>query len=185
MRGLVKVIAGVLIAALIVGVGVAGWLLGRHHDDSSPTSQAAAIKVGVPTIVSPATLKQFAGSHYPLYWAGTRSGTKIELTLTAHNGVFVRYLPTSAQVGTKDEYLTVATYDSIDAYNALTAAKPKVASVTHADSGAAIAVFKERPLSTYFSFPSATFQVEVFSPKAGESKSLTDEGAIKLLGDAS
>jgi len=66
------------------------------------------------------------------------------------------------------QYLTVATYDSVNGYDSLQGASKKIADVEHSMSGAVIAVFKKRPLSTYFSFKDPTFQVEVYSPEADE-----------------
>ena len=187
MRGTYKAIIGTGAAVVVAGAGVGGWALG-HRDDNSSSSgstSASTIQVGVPTIVSAQQLQQYAATHAPFYWAGVRPNTQIELTVTARNATFVRYLPEGAKAGTPTKYLTVSTYDSIDGYDALTSAKKKIASVQRAKSGAVVDVFKATPLSTYFSFPNATFEVEVFSPTAGESKSLTDDGQVGMLGSSS
>jgi len=184
MRTRNKVALGSIVTILIVAGGVAGWLLrGPGTADPGPAVTAEAIRVGVPTIVSPAVLAAFAGNHYPVYWAGDRPHTTLELTLTSGNAVFVRYLPAHAQVGDHQRYLTVATYDNaVNSYAALAGAKRNVAHVTHGRLGAVIAEFKRDPLSTYFSFKGDGFQVEVFSPDPGVSRHLTDIGAIKLVG---
>lgn len=184
MRASSKIVLGIAIALLVIVAGVGGWLLRGSGDDSSATTTpvASGVKVGVPTIVSAAELEKIAADHYPVYWAGERPGTKIEVTLTSKDAVFVRYLPKSSNAGEKKQYLTVGTYGDIDGYGALTAAKKKIAHVVTGQNGAVIAVFKNRPTSTYFSFKNAGFQVEVFSPKRGESEKLTDDGTIKLVG---
>lgn len=185
MRGTYKAIIGAGVVVVVAAAGVGGWELGHHDDSASGSTAAAAIKIGVPTIVTADQLKQYAATHTPFYWAGVRPNTQIELTVTARNATFVRYLPEGAKAGTTTKYLTVSTYDSIDGYDALTSANKKLASVQRAQSGAVVDVFKATPLSTYFSFPNATFEVEVFSPTAGESKSLTDDGQIGMLGSSS
>lgn len=179
-----RVVLGSLIALLVVAAGAGGWLLRGNDDESSAASSDAgySIKVGVPTILSPSELKSFAGDHAPVYWAGERPDTKLEVTLTSKNAIFVRYLPDDEKAGSSKQYLTVGTYDSIDGYAALSAARKNVATVAQAQQGAVIAVFKNRPLSTYFSFRNGGFQVEVFSPRPGESKQLTDDGTITLVG---
>lgn len=188
-----KVVLGVAVALLVAIAGVGGWLLQRGSTGASEASDPGSsnvhtaavtggIEVGVPTIVTAAQLKQFASDHYPMYWAGNRPDTQIELTVTSKDAIFVRYLPKDAKAGGQRPYLTVATYGDIDGYTALTAAKKRVASVVQGQNGAVIAVFNSRPNSTYFSFKNAGFQVEVFSPKKGESKRLTDDGSIKLVG---
>jgi hypothetical protein len=180
-----KVAWGAAIAVLLVLAGVGGWLLHGSSDTGNAATAgdpAQDLKVGVPTIVTPAQLEQFAGDHAPVYWAGTRPGTKLELTQTSHDAIFVRYLPDKAAAGDTSKYLTVGTYGDVDGYSALSAATSKVADVVHGQNGAIIAVFKKRPLSTYFSFKNAGFQVEVFSPEHGQSKTLTDDGSITLVG---
>jgi hypothetical protein len=172
-----KAVLGVVVALmLLAGAGFAGWFIRGEDEDATKE-----IKVGVPTIVSSSELQDFAVDHYPLYWAGKVPDTKIELTLTSKNGVFVRYIPKDAKAGVEDEHLTVATYDSIGGYDGLAGASKKVADVEHGKNGAVITVFKEQPLSTYFSFENATFQVEVFSPNKGEAKKMTDAGDIALV----
>jgi len=181
----VKALIGGLIVLLVVAAGFGGWLLRGSGDSAAESASSSvtggAVKVGVPTIVSTKDLESYAASHAPLYWAGPQSGARIELTQTARNGTFVRYLPKGAKAGDSKQYLTVATYDSVNGYNSLEGASKKVASVEHSKSGAVIAVFKKRPLSTYFSFKDATFQVEVYSPEEGESKKLTDDGVVTLV----
>lgn len=185
MRTNSKAIVGVLVAVVIVIAGIGGWLLRDPGGSTSSASTPEDIKPGVPTIVSPDQLRDFMGSHAPVYWAGQRPDTELEVTLTGKNAVFVRYLPASAPAGDTHQYLTVATYHAIDGFGALSGAQKDLADVSDAQSGAVIAVFKNRPLSTYFSFRNAGFQVEVFSPQAGESKQLTDDGAVKLVGGTS
>lgn len=185
-----KVITGVVVVVLLVAAGFVGWFLhdGTGGDGDVAASSASAsdeIKVGVPTIVSPDELEDYAKHHQPLYWAGERPDTKIELTRTDHNGTFVRYLPKDAKAGDEKQYLTVGTYDAFEGYEGLAGAKKGVADVEHGKQGAVITVFKKKPLSTYFSFKNAAFQVEVFSPTKGESKKLTDNGTVTLVGAGS
>lgn len=188
MRTPVKVTLGALAAlVLLVVVAVGSWSIrGAQANDAEEAAASAAaaerIEVGVPTVVSPDALEEFSATHSPLYWAGEIPDTKIELTLTATSGTFVRYIPTDAEAGNSDKYLTVATYEAISGYEGLKTADKKIATVENSKSGAVITVFDDRPLSTYFSFQNAAFQVEVFSPKKGESKKLTDDGSIGLVG---
>ncbi|MFE7508478.1 hypothetical protein [Promicromonospora sp. NPDC057488] len=189
MRTSAKVTLGALAAlVLLVAVAVGSWSIRGAQVDRADQAAAAAIsaaddvRIGVPTVVSAETLERVSADHYPLYWAGEIPDTQIELTLTADSGTFVRYLPADAKAGDSDKYLTVATYDAITGYEGLKSADKDVAKVEQSKSGAVIAVFDDRPLSTYFSFQNATFQVEVFSPEKNESKKLTDDGTISLVG---
>ncbi|MFI9488504.1 hypothetical protein ACIG47_19110 [Promicromonospora sp. NPDC052451] len=169
---------------LLVVVGVGSWSLAvsRADDTSSAASSADEIRMGVPTIVSAEALEEFAATHYPLYWRGEVPDTEIELTLTANSGTFVRYLPEGSAAGDPSKHLTVATYHALTGYEGLEGADTDLATVEHTRSGAVVAVFDNRPLSTYFSFENAAFQVEVYSPEKNESKKLTDDGAITLVG---
>ena len=181
MRTSSKVVVGVGVVLLLLLGGAAGYLL-RGDDGTDPAKAADEIKVGIPTIVTPAELKEFAGDHDQVYWAGERPDTRIELTLTARNGIFVRYLPDGVDAGDAGQYLTVATYSAVQGYENLVGAKKSAAKVTRTKSGAVIAVFKKEPLSTYFAFPDGAFQIEVYSPVKGESEKLTSDGTVALLG---
>ncbi|OLT38639.1 hypothetical protein BJF85_07955 [Saccharomonospora sp. CUA-673] len=169
--------------AVVVAV-FAGWML-RGSGDAVGAEDAGGVEVGVPKIVSAEELEEFASKHYPVYWAGERPDSELEVTLTTKNAIFVRYLPEGTEAGSDDQHLTIATYGDIDGYDALSNADEEVADVAEAQGGAIIATFNERPRSTYFSFQNAGFQVEVFSPQEGQSKTLTDEGEIRLVGGTS
>lgn len=184
MRGSYKLIVGIGVVVLLIAAGFGGWLLGNGGDDDEKSAAKDEIRVGVPVIVSPAELKEFAGDHEQVYWAGERSGTHIELTLTARNGIFVRYLPENVKAGSKGTYLTVATYSAVEGYQNLVSAKKSAAEVTRTQSGAVVAVFKKQPLSTYFAFPDGAFQIEVYSPTKGESEKLVSDGTVALLGNS-
>lgn len=179
-----KLVAGVVaVLLLIAAAGVGGWLLGRHHGAGN-TTVAGGLKPGVPKILTAAQVRQLGAEDGPLYWVGERPGTKLEVTLTSRGGTYIRYLPDDAEVGTKQPYLTIGTYDAIDGYSGLAAAKKSDAEVVQGSNGAVIATFKSTPNSTYFAFPNGSFQVEVFSPNAGEARDLTDKGTVRLV-DAS
>lgn len=183
MRASYKVIVGIGVVVLLLAVGIGGWLLGRDGDDDSARPKDE-IRVGVPVIVSADELKEFAGDHGQVYWAGERPGTHIELTLTARNAIFVRYLPEKVKAGAETKYLTVGTYSDVEGYQNLAGAKKSAADVTRTQSGAIVAVFKKEPLSTYFAFPDGAFQIEVYSPTKGESAKLVFDGTVALLGNS-
>ncbi|HUP99964.1 MAG TPA: hypothetical protein VM093_05830, partial [Aeromicrobium sp.] len=91
----------VMLLAIIALAGVGGWLYAQRSGAEYP--------VGEPTIMSERQVHRLAAERGPLYWAGSRPDTKLEVTVTTKNGVFIRYLPQSAHVGAKQKYLTVAT----------------------------------------------------------------------------
>ncbi|WP_406692729.1 hypothetical protein REH65_13890 [Saccharopolyspora sp. ID03-671] len=169
-----------VLALVIVLAGVGGWMLRSGGPINAASSEP--VPVGTPTIVSASELEDLAGQHYPLYWAGEQPDTQIEVTVTRKNAIFVRYLPSGVAAGDPGQYLTVATYYAINGYDALRGTPKEKADVTEAEDGAMIAVFRDRALSTYFSFKNAGFQTEVFSPMIGQSKQLTENGTIKIAG---
>src|SRR5262245_44013212 len=116
VRARSRLIFGLGISLLIVAAAFGGWVL-RGSSDQSAAASEADVKAGVATIVTPSQLEEFATNHAPLYWAGERAGTKLELTLTTKDAIFVRYLPEDAHAGDTGQYLTVGTYGDIDGYS--------------------------------------------------------------------
>jgi len=173
-------LAGLLVLLLLAAFGVGGYLLG-HDGTRSGVAGAEGLRPGVPTIVSVSQLENLAAARGPIYWAGVRPGRRFEVTLTTRGGIYVRYLPKGVSAGSKHPYLTVGTYDFVNGYGALIGAKKRDAQVEVTRSGAVIATFHSAPDSTYFAFPTAAFQVEVFSPVAGQSRALTKSGDITLV----
>jgi hypothetical protein len=174
-----KAVFGASSIVILVAAFFGGWWL---RGPSETRGAADNIQIGVPTIVTQAELESVAATHYPLYWAGERPDSEIELTLTSTGSAFVRYLPHGTTAGSTEKYLTIGTYYAVDGYPALAAVSEENGMTTRARNGAVIVTFNSDPLSTYFSFPSASFQVEVFSPEAGESRTLTDNGTIAIVG---
>jgi hypothetical protein len=179
-KALTALTALLIAVALFVG-GAAAWQSWTSHNSHTSVPAVEGLKPGVPAIVSLSQLEDLAAEQGPLYWAGPRNGTHYEVTVTTDGGTYVRYVPIGAQAGAKTPYLTVGTYRAVNGYGALSKAKKTDADVVVARSGAVIATFHAAPASTYFAFPDAAFQVEVFAPLPGESRKLTESGAIRLV----
>jgi len=169
----------VLLLLALAGTGYALW--GRTEHSQNGVAGVQGLKPGTPTILSMSQLESFAAAEGPVYWAGPRKGTNYEVTVTTAGAVYVRYLPEGVRAGSKNDYLTIGTYNAIDGYDALAAASSKDATVELSRTGAVIATFHSAPDSTYFAFPKADFQVEVFSPVAGQALELTESSAIGLV----
>lgn len=165
-------IAAVVILALALGA-LGGYVAAVATTNQSATAQVAQLSDGKPHIVSSSTLAQLAPVIGVAYWAGERPDTKIALTVT-ESTIYVRYVSPTAAADSAKPALTVATYRNIDGYASLAAQT----TASHAQSGAVIAVKGSDPLSTYFAFPSSTFEVEVYSPMSGESTKLVNNGSI-------
>jgi hypothetical protein len=118
---------------------------------------------------------------HPIYWAGAQQGVTYELTRTRDNRVYIRYLPSGAQVGdTRPKYLTVGTYPQKGAFGILkaTAAKNRVRTIAVAGGGLAF-VDRKRPTSAYIAYPGLDVQVEVYDPTPGRAGQLLQSGEIE------
>jgi hypothetical protein len=175
---LIGVLAGI-IGLLLVALGFALAIVipGVHHD------KAFSLTVGKPVIVSEQQLRTYGAENGTVYWAGPEADREYELTRSSAGATFVRYLPTGVKAGSTHKYLTVATYPEENGYALLQeSVNAKTISAQKTKSGALVVINPQTERSTYFSFPKANFQVEVFSPTDHESKSLVLDGKIDILG---
>ena len=133
-------------------IGFGAWLLLRGDDDDSSAENS---QTQAPEEVSAAELRDVAQSTgTPVYWAGQIEGRKMELTKTESGRVFVRYLPNDADIGVKQEFLTVGTYPVGNGYNAVrvTARKQGAISARIKGGGLMVASSRSSP-SAHFSYP--------------------------------
>lgn len=139
------------------------------------------------TVATAATVRQLRALSvalgHSIYWAGPRSGVTYELTRAPGGHVFVRYLPSGAEVGTDRPYLTIGTYPVNNAF-ALTRALSKEASSVrvHAPNGGVAFYTRTRPTNVYLSYPGSNIQVEVFDPTAGAARRLVASQRIVSVG---
>jgi hypothetical protein len=180
-RRRVQVRLGAVIAVALVA-GFLVWLLVVNDDDddgngdSATTADATAARSA-----SPEELSELAQSlEYPIYWAGALPDHTYELTRSRSGRVYIRYLPEGVEVGNRDpRYLTIGTYPQANGYAAVRAASRRPNTISRETRGGALVVFdRTHPRSTYFSFPGARFQVEVFDPEPGRARRLTLAGRI-------
>lgn len=171
MRPRPAVLAAILVALLAV---MAGVLLVAGGDDE-------ATALGAPRVVSVQELRDFArGEGQPVYWAGEMEGTKLELTQTSRDHVFLRYLDDLAPAGdTKPIYTTIGTYPRSAALQAVQRAGRGKGMVRRQVPGGGLAVWSRlRPTSVYLAFPGSDYLVEVFQPKARIARDLATAGRV-------
>ena len=184
---------GALIAIAIAGALLAWVLVDRSDDDdaAAPTQTAAATTptlestpaetVSQPTLQTIAALRAAAAiSPNPIYWAGARAGTRLEVSQTSSGTVFVRYLPNGTAAGDLEPHLTVATYARPNAYTEVqAAAKNEGSASVELDDGGLAVYDKASPTNLHLAYPGEAFQIEVFSPEDGEALRLVENEKIR------
>ena len=165
---------GTLVAAAVV-VLLASWFIFRDNG-----AKVSVPPIGSPAFVSPAQLAAVAAqTNHPIYWAGEKSGM-YELTRTSDGRTYIRYLPTGAKVGDPAaKYLTVGTYQTKNAFTAIKRAAARRGAVSlKIDNGGLLVFNQSTPKSVYFSYPGATYQVEVFDSSPQQARTLALAGKI-------
>lgn len=173
----------VLVLVVVALVALVTWLVTRGDDGDEP-SVAEGVKVGVPTILSEADLRKFARAQKrPVYWAGPLPNRRYELTRTANDRYFIRYLTPRAKAGDgTPRFLSVGTYPGTNAYGALAEiGRARGTSAIQTQSGALVVIDKARPTSVYFAFPNQQFQVEVFDPRPSRARKFVLDGRVERL----
>jgi hypothetical protein len=183
-------------AVLAVGLaaGFIAWLvLDRTDDEASSVAGPIAATSTVttpaasearPAIASVAQLQKAAtSSAVPIYWVGTRQGTRIELTRAPGGSVIVRYLPPSARAGASGSFLTVATYSRPNGYREVLHASTEAKARTIKLAGGGIAVYSsDEPANLHLGYPGQPYQIEVFAPEADLARKLVAGGLVRPAG---
>jgi hypothetical protein len=160
-----------LLAAFLV------WLLIVRDDETLRSSGA-----NDPVAVGEADLAALAQSvGHPVYWAGERENTTLELTETNSGNVFIRYLPSGTEVGAEQPaFLTVGTYPYKDAILALEEVGQREGAVVREIEGGGLAVTSGKsPTSVYIAYPDDDLQIEVYDPDAEAALDLATSGEVR------
>ena len=181
------------VAALAVAGGLLAWVLVDRSDSdqsaqetttpavtpAAPTTPAET--VSQPTIRTIAELRAAAAiSPNPIYWAGARAGTQLEVSQTSGGTVFVRYLPTGTTAGDTQPHLTVATYARPNGYAEVQAAAKNEGSRSLELDGGGLAVYDPGASgNVHLAFPGQPYQIEVFSPEDDLALRLVTNGKIR------
>jgi hypothetical protein len=168
-----------LCALLLVGLIalLVSWLVMRGRDEAKGAPLPA---FGKPGIVNESQLRALAAqSKFPLYWAGPKDGA-YELTRAQDGRIWVRYLQSASQVGTRSpKYLTVGTYPSKHAFLAIRRAANRPGGVSLQIPNGGLLVFNTNsPRSIHFGYPKTSYQVEVFDPSPQQARTLVLGGQI-------
>jgi hypothetical protein len=168
-------VGAVVAVALLIAFVV--WLLVRGSGSSTP-ARAPARAGAVP--VTPAVLAALARStSAPIYWVGPRSDSTYELTKTADDRVFIRYLPPGVPVGTVQAYLTVGTYPVAHAFSVTGTLARRHGAVRVPIPGGGVGFYESSsPTNIYLAFPNESYQVELYDPSAAQARSLAVSGLV-------
>jgi hypothetical protein len=169
-------------SALIVATLVLALLAGCGGSDSSTsTDQTASLADSdAAQVVSADSLRETASSAIPIYWAGERGGTELELSRPDKDRFYVRYLTGDAEAGDeRADFLTVGTYRQPNPAASLRRqAKRSGGTITRAPGNATVYYDQKNPGSVYLAFPSKPVEVEVFDPSFKRALRLVESGQI-------
>lgn len=153
---------------------------GGGSDSGSTTSTSQTTGPGTAQIVSADSLRETASSAVPIYWAGERDGTELELSRPDKDRIYVRYLTGDAEAGDeRADFLTIGTYAQPNAAaNLRRQAKRSGGTITRAPDNATVYYDQKNPKSVYIAYPSAAVEVEAFDPSPGHALQLVESGQI-------
>jgi hypothetical protein len=125
-------------------------------------------------------LKTLAALGIPIYWAGQRPGVSYELTKTADNRVFIRYLPAGVPIGNGKRYLTIGAYPVRNAFlvTSRLAASSGSAPVEIGKDGVA---FSKSPESVLLARRGSGVQIEVYDPTPGRARDLVTSHQVTAV----
>lgn len=172
-----------LVAVALVTVAVLAAVLTLLFNEETGTD-AVKSKPGTAVAVSADDLREFARSAEGLvYWAGELPGSRLELTRTSRNEVFVRYLAGDASVGdSRPAFATVSTYPYERAYEITAKSGRGKGMVSRNAPDGGIAVWsKSRPTSVYLAYPGSDRLVEVFDPDPKRVRELVFSGQVSPI----
>jgi hypothetical protein len=158
----------------VAAVMLVAWLVSDDGDSSESASAA-------PEIVSAAGLRDAAAElDIPIYWAGERQATELELSRSEADRVYVRYLTDGAKAGDqRADFLTVGTYAFDDPVAALRRQSKETGGVLGTAPGDATVYFdRGDPRSVYLAFPGVDAQIEVYDPNFKQALQLVNSGQI-------
>lgn len=169
----VPLAAGLAIAVLGM---ILLWALVIKADDDSD-------KQDEPRVVETSDLSDAAERvGHPVYWAGARANTDLELAEADSGRVYIRYLDEGTEAGTRStKFMTVVTYPVPNATAALRRAlktRPD-AELARGDDGAVVLIDPDTPGSVRLAYPGSNQQVELYTPDVRESIRLATNGSIQ------
>lgn len=167
----------------LLATGLALFLLpgcggSKEDPDAQVTSNGAEI-------LSASSLRTaLAEEATPVYWAGERPGTKLELSQPGGGRTYVRYLTGDAEAGDRRaDFLTVSTYAQPNAVAALRGqGKQPGGALSIAPGNATVYYNRTDPRSVYLAYPGTPVEIEVYDPSFKRALQLVNSGQIVAVG---
>jgi hypothetical protein len=172
-------LVGAAAAAVLVIVAVVLAFVGSGGDGGAESLESP------PHFADVSELTELeASSGHPIYWAGPRPGTEIELTSEPAGDVYLRYLPPGTEAGDPDPgFLTVGTYPIAAAVAALRRTAEQAGSpLERAPDGGVVLVNPSSRGSVYLAYPGTDIQIEVYDPDPEKALELIRSGAVGPVG---
>jgi hypothetical protein len=127
-------------------------------------------------------LKTLAGIGIPIYWVGKRPGVSYELTKTADNRIFIRYLPAGVPIGSSKPYLTIGTYPVSDAFTVTSRlASSSGSNPVDIGRGAVAFVRGSSPESVFLAYRGSDVQIEIYDPTPGRARDLVTSRRVTAV----
>ena len=163
------------LALALIGIVAAGFAVLLMLDDDTTSDPTAAEVVSVDSLREAA---EEAGT--PIYWAGARAGTDLELSTPEESRTYVRYLTGGAEAGDdRGAFLTVGTYATPDPVAELRRQGEEPGGVLGSAPGSATVYFdSNRPQSVYLAYPGAEAQIEVYDPDFKRALQIVNSGQV-------
>jgi hypothetical protein len=174
------------VVALALAAGLVAWFLTQHNSNGSSSAikpiggTKGPVGTGSKTVpISEQGLETLAGAlAQPIFWAGAKPGYHLELTRENDGRVFIRYLPLSAQIGSKKAYVTIGTYPLQGAFSVTKTVAARPDSVTVPVQGGVAFYARDDPTNIYVAYPGDAAQIEVYDPWAPGAKKIVTSGSI-------
>jgi hypothetical protein len=185
-----KVNKKISFVAILVFAVLVSWITYNNISNKSSSKSASIIVSKLrevtpfgPEIVSADDVKKAVSTvGHALYWVGEKTNHQIEMTITKNGSVYIRYLPLGVKVGTKEQFLTIATYSDLNGYAHVQASAKNVGTISQADSAGAFVVESSKDsLNAYFAYNNYPIQVEVFTTTPGKAWNLIQTGQVRLV----
>lgn len=170
--------SGGLMTVLLVLLLLPGC--GGSTDD--PDTQASSNGA---EIVSADSLQTAAAEQAtPVYWAGEREGTELELSREGDDRTYVRYLTGGADAGDRrPDFLTVGTYAQANPVAILRRQGDEPGAVLRRAPGNATVYFsRANPGSVYLAYTGVPVEIEVYDPNFRRALQLVNSGQIVAVG---